>query len=317
MTSSLTWVVGRGGLLGGAVGARLVAGSAAEWAPSSSVPWATPDASPVLDVHRRAFLSDVAGHPWTVIWCAGAGVTASHANILDEEVSTFERFLAGIDLDDASRGTIALASSAGGIYAGSLGAPFDEHSATRPLAPYGHAKLAMEDALRAWVARTGGRALVGRIGNLYGPGQDIRKPQGLISQLLRAHVQRRPLQVYVPLDTIRDYIYVADAATRLLASARRAATGPGTTATTKIIATQHGYTIGAVLGELRRVLQRRPQIIVGSSPVARLQARDLRLRSRVWPDLDRPPLTPLPVGINATFEAMARQLQRGEMPAAV
>lgn len=310
MSSAPTWVVGRGGLLGRAVSGALSPGR--EWVPPTPVPWATAQARPALDEHRRAFLKHVSGGPWSVVWCAGAGVTASQAGALDEEVATFSSVLDGLR-EDARAGTIALASSAGGVYAGAFGPPFDEASAIAPLAPYGRAKLAMEKALTRWAAQTGGRALVGRLGNLYGPGQDIDKPQGLISQLLRAHLLRRPLTIYVPLDTIRDYIFVSDAAQRLLSATQIAMSTPPGSVTTKVVASQRGVSIAAVLGELGRVLQRRPQIIIGSSPAARFQARDLRLRSTVWREVDRAPLTPLPAGIHASLSDLTMQLQRGDL----
>jgi len=42
-----------------------------------------------------------------------------------------------------------------------------------------------------------------------------------------------------------------------------------------------------------------------------MQARDLSLRSRVWPELDHRLLTPLPVGISATAADLQRRLQAG------
>jgi UDP-glucose 4-epimerase len=42
-----------------------------------------------------------------------------------------------------------------------------------------------------------------------------------------------------------------------------------------------------------------------------VQARDLSLRSRVWPELDRRTLTPLPAGIAATAADLQRKLQAG------
>ena len=81
--------------------------------------------------------------------------------------------------------------------------------------------------------------------------------------------------------------------------------------TTKILASQRAITIGAVIGEMRRIFKRSPRVVLGASPVSALQARDLSLRSRVWPDLDRRTLTPLPVGIAATAAALQRMLQTG------
>jgi len=48
--------------------------------------------------------------------------------------------------------------------------------------------------------------MVGRMSNLYGPGQNLKKVQGLISQMCLRVLTRQPLVLYVPLDTIRDYL---------------------------------------------------------------------------------------------------------------
>ena len=54
--------------------------------------------------------------------------------------------------------------------------------------------------------------MIGRFSNLYGPGQNLGKLQGLISRLALSAVTRQPINIFVPLDTIRDYVYVDDAA---------------------------------------------------------------------------------------------------------
>ena len=90
--------------------------------------------------------------------------------------------------------------------------PFTEHTEPAPISPYGRAKLRSEEIATAFAVRTSTALLVGRLANLYGPGQNLDKPQGLISQLCRAQLTRQPLSVSVPLDTMRDYLFVDDAA---------------------------------------------------------------------------------------------------------
>jgi UDP-glucose 4-epimerase len=316
VTARLVWVVGRGGMLGGAVESRLQRYDVEIWKPEVRVPWDDPvHATAVLLANVHAFTNAAAGRPRTVYWCAGAGVTATGASSLSDELTVFQRFLDTFDNRADATGSLVLASSAGGVYAGAESPPFDESSPPRPLAPYGHVKLAMEHAGSEWARSTGGRVLIARLANLYGPGQDITKPQGLVSQLLRSHLLRQPLQVYVPLETARDYIYIDDAAARVVAASTRAEGGEPGSITVKIVASQQGLSVATVLGELRRVLLRRPPIVLGSSPVSHLQARDLRLRSIVWTDLDCRPLTPFPAGVMATHLDLTRQLQQGRLQA--
>jgi UDP-glucose 4-epimerase len=142
----------------------------------------------------------------------------------------------------------------------------------RPLAPYGQAKLDAEALVEAWSHRTGTPSLVGRIANLYGPGQNLAKAQGLISQICRSHLTGQPLSIYVSLDTLRDYLFAPDCAALIvegLARLRQEQSGTAPMVVTKILASQRAITIGAVLGEMRRIFKSWPRIVLGGpqSPV--------------------------------------------------
>lgn len=295
------WVPGGSGLLGAAVSARLRAGGAEVARPQ--VPWTdTADAIEALLEHAAAV------DPTEVYWCAGAGVVGTSPEALDQEIEVLEGFLARWR---PSRVEVAFhASSAGGVYAGSDSPPFTELTTPRPLAAYGHAKLRAEELWAVWSRDTGVPVLLGRLSNLYGPGQDISKPQGLVSQLCRAQLTRQPLGIYVSLDTLRDYLYVDDAASMVLASTR-ALRGAGAGALPKVLASERAATIGALLGDLHRVSRRRPPVVLASSPRSAGQVRDLRLRSVTAPSTRGHARTPLAAGLGATLEAVRAQLLRG------
>lgn len=296
-------VVGGGGLLGSAVLRELhLQGRHPERA---VVPWSEPGAAvDALAAATERLLS--LGRPWRLYWCAGSGVVASGSEQLDAELATLDGFLARFTAQLAAHpqpGALFLASSAGGVHAGSEGSPFTEETEPRPISPYGEAKLAAEVRVRAFAAEAGVPVLVGRIANLYGPGQDPRKAQGLISVLCRAHLGRRPSSIYVSLDTARDYIYVDDVARLAFAGTERVAGVELGSTVVKILASQTGTTVAAILGELRRITKHRPRVVLGASPAARFQARDLRFRSVVWPDLDGLVTTGLPTGMAATMRS--------------
>ena len=309
MTTPLSWVVGAGGLLGSSV-VRALERDVRPWAPPVPVAWADPDAA-VAQLHSGAadFLEAAGGEPWQVAWCAGAGVTATSLAHLERELAYLDAVLDGLRAERS--GTFFLSSSAGALYAGSHAPPFDEATPIAPLSEYGRVKAEMEARVRGWASETGGRAVVGRIANLYGPGQGLEKPQGLISQIIRSHLIRTPISIYVPLDTMRDYVFAQDCGDLVRDVLRRLRSdeSPEGTVVTKILASHQQVTVGRILAEVRRIFKRSPQVVLGSSPQAALQARDLRLRSRVWPELDRRPLTPLGAGILATT-AHLRTLQR-------
>ena len=314
----LTWVIGRGGLLGQSLEKAL--DPAVLWVPPEPIAWLAPSAG-ALDLRRQVaeFLRAAGDRPWTVAWCAGAGVTGSSQQTLQLELVALQELLDA--LGDASRGNdgaFFFASSAGGVYAGVGAPPYDESSPVHPLGAYGQAKLDAEGLVAGWSRATGTPSLIGRIANLYGPGQNLAKAQGLISQVCRSHLTGQPLSIYVSLDTLRDYLFAPDCADLVvdgLARLRRErpVTAPGVV--TKILASQRAITVGAVLGEMRRIFKKPPRIVLGASPSAAMQARDLSLRSRVWPELDRRSLTPFPVGVAITAADLLRRLQVGAVEA--
>jgi UDP-glucose 4-epimerase len=319
---SLTWVIGGGGLLGQsletAVGdARDPTGSRANlWRSPEPIAWSQSGAG-ALDLRQYAgeFLKAAGDRPWTVAWCAGAGVMGSSPQALEGELAALRETLDALAIGSRGQdGAFFFASSAGGVYAGVGAPPYDELSPVRALAPYGQAKLDAEALVTAWSHRTGTPSLIGRIANLYGPGQNLAKAQGLISQICRSHLTGQPLSIYVSLDTLRDYLFAPDCAGLIvdaLARMREEQLIAQPTVVTKIMASQRAITIGAVLGEMRRIFKRAPRIVLGASPMSLTQARDLSLRSRVWPELDRRTLTPFPVGVATTAADLLRRLQLG------
>jgi UDP-glucose 4-epimerase len=325
---ALTWVIGGGGLLGRSLEKALdegvdrraasgIVGGSGErtWRLPQPIDWSGPNGG-AAELRQRAgeFLDAVGDRSWSVAWCAGAGVTASSADAMQLELVALRATLDALAAArSAGKGTFFFASSAGGVYAGVREPPYDESSPVHPLAAYGRAKLDGEAVVTSWSRHSGTPALIGRIANIYGPGQNLTKPQGLISQICRSQLTGQPLSIYVSLDTLRDYFFAPDCARLIIEGLARLAMQPGSspTAVTKILASQRAITIGAVLGEMRRIFKNAPRIVLGAS--AAFQARDLSLRSRVWPELDHRVLTPFPVGVAATAADLLRRLQQGAL----
>lgn len=314
-----TWVVGSNGLLGRAVVRSLHSRGAVVL--TTEVPWGEPErAHDALVASFTALLRVSQGDQWNIAWCAGAGVTSTPAVKFEAEIATLSRFVTHVLTQSRTvteRGAVFLASSAGGIYAGSTEPPFSEDSTPSPLSAYGAAKLRAEREIARLALEGGVRVLVGRISNLYGPGQDLSKAQGLISQICRAQFTAQPIAVYVSLDTIRDYLFVDDAAAMVndgLEQVRaRIAQRPEPPVITKILASQRSVSIAGVLGETRRIFKRQPLLRLAASPNARQQARDLRFHSVVWPELDSRALTTLSTGIMTTLADIGRRIRVGEL----
>ncbi|MBR7742896.1 NAD-dependent epimerase/dehydratase family protein [Phycicoccus sp. BSK3Z-2] len=309
MTGPLAWVVGAGGLVGRRVVAEL---ERCGWTVRGArVPWEDEAAAlrALLEQADR-FAVDRGGRRWALVWCAGAGVVATGQDALDAEERVLGGLLDHLDrLPGADEGTLFLCSSAGGLYAGADGAPFTEDTTPAPLVPYGRAKLRAEDRAALHARRTGTRVVLGRIANVYGPGQRLGKPQGLVSQLCLADARGTPLPVYVSLDTIRDYVYVDDLAAMVRACLDLAAHGPPGTVTVKVLASGVPATVGHLVGEARRVFHRPLRTI--TVPGGTGQVLDLRLRSVRWTEVDVLARTPLAAGLAATAEDVRRRVVAG------
>ncbi|MET0976397.1 MAG: NAD(P)-dependent oxidoreductase [Leifsonia sp.] len=313
------WVVGARGLLGRGLVERLQARPGWSVAAVAPLPWGDPTAFTAavasgLDQLAAAVSTGGAGDGWAVIWAAGAAVTNSPRERLDAELAQLDVALRELERArerglDPRAGAVFYASSAGGVYGGSEHPPFDENTTPRPLAPYGRFKLEAEELVRGFAERSGVPVLIGRIANLYGPGQSLDKMQGLISHLARAQLTPQPASIYVSLDTLRDYIYVLDCADLVIDCVARVASSPGPAVVTKIIASGQSVTIADLLGYFRLISKGKPHAMLGSNAASALQAHDLRVRSIVWPDLDVRQLMPLPAGIHATIEDLKLGMQ--------
>ncbi len=315
----ISWVIGRGGLLGRNV--ELAFGTkGAVWHPRDRFTWdSPPSVERELSTACRAFAQEVGSSPWQIAWCAGTGVVGSSSSDLERETAAFTRLLKCVSEELCGReknsGAMFLASSAGGVYAGVGTPPFREDSAVAPLAPYGWSKLEQESLARRWSQETATPLFIGRLTNLYGPGQKLSKRQGLITQVCLRVLSRQPVVLYVPLDTIRDYLFAKDAGALVgdgLTRLRQEASQPSvTTVVMKILASQQPTTVSTVLAQLRWMTKRPVRVIIAESPNAARQARDLRMTSSVWPELDRRPMTTLSEGMRWVLTDMLSSSAKG------
>lgn len=298
----ITWIIGSGGMLGSALARR--SGSLYQPGP---VPWGDPQAAQeTLHRQARGLESAAQDGPWRVLWAAGAATTSSPQQETDAELRSLQGVISGLrSALPRGPGAFFLTSSAGGVYAGARGAPFTRATPPAPLSPYGHLKLAQEemtaDALGPLIP-----VIIGRVSNLYGPGQNLAKLQGLVSRLALAAVTRQPINIFVPLETIRDYIYCDDAARAVLTSTDAAledGASPGVTI--DIIASGRGATVGQLIRTMDEIAKRRVPVALGTHPSSQAQALDLRLRPTVVPA----DITPLPVGMKAVHDDILRRTQ--------
>ncbi|WP_150307188.1 NAD-dependent epimerase/dehydratase family protein [Planctomonas psychrotolerans] len=305
--ADLSWVIGAGGLLGSAVRRQLAVAGLPRF-DGPRIHWQGGTASTDLGAGLQALVSAAGRGTWQVFWCAGAAVTTSDVDSLDHEFRTLRYFLdrvGALPRDQRERGSIVFASSAGAVYGGSTAPPFTEDSSVSPLGHYGEAKLRAEDALQSLSAGAGIPIVLARIANLYGPGQNLAKQQGIVSKLCFSTVTRTPLPVFVSLDTLRDYLYVDDCARMLIRCGERIGHRDAAPRLhLKIVASGHAVSIAALLGQFRLLGGPQPLVVMGTSRESSLQSRDLRLRSTRWTDIGPGSSTTLSEGIARTIADM-------------
>jgi nucleoside-diphosphate-sugar epimerase len=212
-------------------------------------------------------------------------------------------------------GVFFLASTAGGLYSGSRQIPITEETPLEPISDQGRAKLRQEEMLASLASsRPRVSTFVGRLSNLYGPDQNLAKPQGLIAHLSRCLLHHVPAHVFAPLDTLRDHLYAPYAADLILSGVERLRRRPLPVRVTKILASGNTSSIAGILGIFSRIAKRQPQIVCSGSPLSTLQPVRLPLRSIVWADLPVPPATPLPSGIQSVVRRHLELFQAGRLP---
>lgn len=296
----ILWVIGSGGLFGSAV---VRAAQARSWKPfpGSSIPWSDPENSVrVVTEDAQRFSGAIQpGQRWAIVWAAGHATTSSTQQEADIELSVFTQCVSVIkdQLSSHNGGTFLLASSAGGVYAGSANPPFDSNTSPHPTGIYGHLKRRQEIEAEQVLAGTM-NVVIARIANLYGPGQNLTKLQGLISRLALTAITKQTLTMFVPLDTLRDYIHADDAAELALHWIGSSTAG----CQVRVIATGNSTSLGFIISQMKDIARVQIPVAYGMHPSAAVQARDLRLFPDSTNNYKSVPVTPLPAGMKEVFD---------------
>ena len=296
MSPNHVWIIGAGGLLGGALTRQLNRNQLFRILPNETINWADRDhVHHSFERNYQQLLTQAGTDPWTVIWAAGHASTSSTHLDTRQELDTLQLLINVMNkFSTNSQGTFFLTSSAGGVYAGSQDPPFTINTKPNPTSAYGELKLTQENLAKEQLTRTC-RVVIGRISNLYGPGQDINKLQGLISQLAVSALTKKPLNIFVSLDTMRDYIYVDDAAETVIHLLDSDSENPST----HVVASGHPVSLGYLIQLVQGISRARIPLAIGAHSSSAAQARDLRLTPSVSPETGT--TTTLPAGIKNVY----------------
>lgn len=312
---TLAWVVGSGGLLGSALGRSLRNLGTEVFFFGEPFCWESPiRLAAQFSAAVQAFAQQVGGTDrWEIYWAAGVGTMGSSEDQLAPEIRALSLLLEQVESAPrlmAATGALAFASSAGAIYAGAPDDVITENTPPAPTTVYAREKLRQEDLVRSFSARNCRvNILISRLSTLYGPGQATGKQQGLLAHISHSILRKQPIQIYVPYDTIRDYITADDAAVALVAALREMNGEPRVV--TKIVASEHPATIAEIVSIFKRIARRAPRIVTSASKLSALYSRRVQYRSIVLANCARPPTTSLLVGISQLMMAETAAFARG------
>jgi len=197
---------------------------------------------------------------------------------------------------------VVFTSTGGALYGDAAPRPTPETYIPQPLSPYGASKWAAEAYVNTWSLSKGVPNVVCRLGNVYGPRQNPHGEAGVVAIFSeRLHAGKAP-KLYGHGRPTRDYVYVGDVVSALLAARGKRgtyniATGVETDVTSvwRELSEAAGRQIEPELADLR------PGELQHSCLDGSLAERELGWRAQV----------PIAEGLRLTYAALAQELERG------
>lgn len=310
-----TLVFGRGGLIGSSLETSLLK-RFGHIQVQQRIYWEDPNrALAAISKIIKEFFSEKTDESWIIAWCAGQGSFASKTEDLKNENLYLEAVLEEISNSAIPNGVFFYTSSAGAIYTNPRGNVVDENSPSSAANDYGHHKLDQENIVAQFAQRTKIRSINGRVVSIYGPNQNLQKPQGLISRLCLDTLRHESTDIFVPLGTTRNYLFVTDAAemiARYIEFVHHQDDGKIENCTTKIFCGSQSYSISSIIQTVNTVSKRKTLIRSRIDPKSLQYPEHFNIQSVVHPDLSRFCSTTLVSGISAVYHGIQGRLQVGK-----
>jgi UDP-glucose 4-epimerase len=196
---------------------------------------------------------------------------------------------------------VVFTSTGGALYGDDAPMPTGEDREPAPLSPYGASKWAGEAYVKTWGLSRGVPNAVARLGNVYGPRQSPHGEAGVVAIFThKLYVGERP-KLYGHGKPTRDYVYVGDVVSALLAAAGKAGTYN--------VATGVETDVMTVWSELREVsgadvLPELADLREGELQHSRLDP------SRAERELGWRAQMPISQGLRKTYQALVQEFER-------
>ena len=301
------WIIGEGGLLGSYLKAELQAQHGIQlFTPNAIFAWDNSDIlmqqfKLVLDTFAQTITVE---DEWMIFWSAGTGTMHSTELDLAGETNIFAHFiqLALHSSLNLSKGLLQFASSAGAVYAGSTDSVITENSSAFPVNPYAREKLKQEQLLEKEVHKNPQlTVLVTRISTLYGNRIKQKDNQGLLAKISHQVVRNQPIHIYVPLETMRDYIHAQDAASCILKTAQNLQDRGGGFYM-RLVSSERAYSIAEIISIFKRASHKSIRVIHYAIPTTAYYMKNMQYRSIHNKNVFRLPTRNLLIGIAQLLE---------------
>jgi UDP-glucose 4-epimerase len=233
-------------------------------------------------------------------------------DLLDREVTAIKILLSCMrssGLTANKSGRMFFASSAGGVYAGSSNPPFTEETVPIPISDYGAQKLQIEELLINFGKNNNVEIRIGRIANIYGANQNIRKQQGIVTALVKSTILNTTVSMYVPLNTLRNYIFVSDAAFKIINFVRSSTNNHEV----RNICSNENWSLGSLIRITKDVTKKRIHLAHAVNRKSLLQPLDLSMKSLSENKESSVREVSLPVGVSVVRERLLKTHQDGKL----
>jgi UDP-glucose 4-epimerase len=196
--------------------------------------------------------------------------------------------------------SVVFTSTGGALYGDEAPMPTSEERIPAPLSPYGASKWAAEAYVKTWSLSSGIPHAVCRLGNVYGPRQSPHGEAGVVAIFTHHLYTDQAPKLYGHGRPTRDYVYVGDVVSALLAAAGKSGTYN--------IATQVETDVASVWSELSEAAGKQIEPVLADLRPGELQhsCLDASLAKR---ELGWQPEMPISEGLRLTYEALVAEFQ--------
>jgi UDP-glucose 4-epimerase len=196
---------------------------------------------------------------------------------------------------------VVFTSTGGALYGDDAPMPTSEDRIPAPLSPYGASKWAAEAYVNTWSLSSGIPHAVCRLGNVYGPRQNPHGEAGVVAIFTDHLYSGRAPKLYGQGKPTRDYVYVGDVVSALLAAAGKAGTYN--------IATGVETDVSTVWKELSDAAGKHIEPELADLRPGELQHSRLDI-SRAERELGWSPKVPIAEGLRLTYETLIEEFEQ-------